>query len=723
MDAYETCVNVLQELDKTLVHYNSLDTKSKRAWDRLKWDPDRSRTLRERLTSSVVMVNGFYSSLIHDSQVQILEALGRLERDYRGGHREESILSLQRIASGPIEEEDDEDEDAAWDQIIRDLEDVGVTHRDALEYRDFIIDWFVRAVNEGRLMEERPGTQTFDMMPQELGNALPAAVSRDAQQIPRWEMPSSFQASPDNGLESLLNQPAGSGLTRADRQHQRSFSTPVPVESSSTPYGRPERVVNRASLPPGASQLSQGIGTPAASTTSAQARIPPVYNSEGNVGVRHTLPLGAITVPTQPTTIPVHVGQGTPIEDSLVSTAQRITAAWLERDWANAAFYLEEQLAAVERGETTTVNGNTSQPDRRLLRHLIGICASYSGDFLKAKNVFESVFNGIYLNGANLDSGDISAARWLGDVCLHLHEPYNTALAWSVALKGLIARYGATRDITLTVCDELDTLDLWLHSVRDLEESFRLNIDPSDVFMHTHLMEKYSLIASLKGRLEHNTHRTSPAFIRWGRPTTAWAVPEEMLTRRLTDMSSWPLQWDATFAAAGAIKSEQLMSGANCNGPVPPLSTISLPSVGYMRTKQLHYLTKRSQTWLVETVKSGLQDRGIEHREEGAMLICRFNQRRHGFAFTEGINIKFKRIQFRSMVGLKITEGEWVTRTLPTPRGLQGRTVPRGIEDFIKIVRDILDKAETEERGNNILAKNLTLDTPDLSLVSSMPRR
>jgi len=78
-NVYATCVELLEELDKILVHYNGLDSKSKRAWDRLKWDEQRSRALREKLTSSVVMLNTFYSSLIHDNQVLILEALGRLE--------------------------------------------------------------------------------------------------------------------------------------------------------------------------------------------------------------------------------------------------------------------------------------------------------------------------------------------------------------------------------------------------------------------------------------------------------------------------------------------------------------------------------------------------------------------------------------------------------------------------------------------------------------------
>lgn len=79
-NVYEGCVDVLRDLDNILNHYNKLDTKSKRAWDRLNWDQERSRTLRAKLTASVVMLNGFYNSLIHDNQVLILEALERLKK-------------------------------------------------------------------------------------------------------------------------------------------------------------------------------------------------------------------------------------------------------------------------------------------------------------------------------------------------------------------------------------------------------------------------------------------------------------------------------------------------------------------------------------------------------------------------------------------------------------------------------------------------------------------
>jgi hypothetical protein len=140
------------------------------------------------------MLNGFYTSLIHDNQVLILEALERLEQDYKGGHREESIASLERITSPTAEDEDEEDE-AAWTQILRDLEDVGVARQDALSYRDMIIDWLLQAVNEGRLLEQRiePAVPaTFLSLPNDLEDALPEFDTLEMPGTHHFDVPAVF---------------------------------------------------------------------------------------------------------------------------------------------------------------------------------------------------------------------------------------------------------------------------------------------------------------------------------------------------------------------------------------------------------------------------------------------------------------------------------------------------------------------------------------------------
>jgi hypothetical protein len=672
LDAYESCVDVLQELDKLLLHYNGLDTKSRRAWDRMKWDPERSKMLRDKLSTSVLMLNTFYTSLIHDNQVLILEALRSLEHDYRGGHREESIASVQQLVDGAAEENTDHVDDAAWGQITRDLEDVGISAQDALDYREFIIDWFVRAVNEGRLLEDRAEPVSLATMPRDLGSAL-----LPVNESPGWKTP---RLSPGPSLHS---QPSFDGR-------------PVRPESSVS-------VVSPSVDPkaPGrSSDESPEIAPRTANTnhTSTQEEY-----GEANEAPSQRLPRSPTAPPAYEELSPIPTGD-------LGKTAKQIVDAWAERDFAKAGTLLENQLAEVERGVTIIVNGQRVQPDRRILKHLIGVCASYSGNYEKAKRAFESVFNGLYLAGGNLDEGDVAAARWLGDVCLHLNEVQNTALAWGVALNGLIGRFGVTQVLTQRVHEELRLLDARLDGLKMLKDSFARNIDASTIFMETHALEKANVITTVMERMRqmHSGSLKAPSISSTGygimadpksfRPRISWTVAEGFLVQPVVSLSSWPLQWDFTFTPLGAIYLQWYMSSSIPHSPTSGSWYNEVPSVSLISSKELTYITKREIGWLVHAVKSGLEEVGIEHKERGPLLLCRLEQRRDKFAFFEGIGIKFKKVQFRNMYGLKVTSVMFATRGI---RWSQSSGVVQNTmsgesksEEFRQLVKDICENAE-----------------------------
>ncbi|KAF2473970.1 uncharacterized protein BDR25DRAFT_332701 [Lindgomyces ingoldianus] len=834
-DAYESCVEVLQELDKILNHYNSLDTRTKRAFDRVKYDPDKTKSLRQKLTANVVMLNGFYNSLIHDNQVLILEALGRLENDYKGGHREESITSVRRIVSGEADGEDEEDEDAAWPQIIRDLEDVGISPQDAIDYRDFIIDWFVRAVNEGRLMEEQvqPSSplepvESLATLSADLGNALPIPTNPTARRMPSWETPRFPPAIPrrkpvPNSLsQQSIPLPAISPTSTEPVERMTSL-TPSPLKTSypSTPPTTQGVIIFSEACPmdQSTSQISSGTQSSSSTVNQRPATPPIIHQSPHGHAPAGTSKPSIVSVPVNPpapltvhqaqvapvpripssTTLPIPPPSAMPsyvmppstmpsstmpsftmpsftmppstmqtstvspstmppsttpssailpsrqsppsqpppvvpppaqpppaynqaestVDGNLIWTAQRIVAAWNARDFITAEKELENQLAAVERGVTINILGHVVQPDRRVLRHLLGVCASYSGKFIKSKRLFESAFNGIYLSGANIDDGDIAAARWLGDVCLHLNEPHNTALAWSVCLDGLIGRYGIARDITRRVYDELRLLDYRIQGLRMLANSFsRFNTDASDIFMNTHTVEKSKLITSTLERLkqisatsgqihglaEGNRMVTNP---RSYRPRAEWKIAEGFLVQPLISLNSWPLQWDATFSPVDAINLHRSMT-APMNSFIgnTGFAYDELPSVGLMHSKDLHYITKRNIKWLVQAVETGLKEMGVEYKEESTMLMCRLNQRRDSLVFFEGIAIKFRKLPFKSMWGLKITEVMLATRGTPTQAdNFLSIQIQRGTEGFRDIVKAMLEKAENDERMKELQAK------------------
>lgn len=178
--------------------------------------------------------------------------------------------------------------------------------------------------------------------------------------------------------------------------------------------------------------------------------------------------------------------------------AQQRTAAWNHRDLSTTQRLLESQLVAVQRELTTTSN---TTPDTRILRYLIGVCASFMGHFATDKKVFGGVFEHVYHNRRRLDDGDIAAARWLGDACLQLREDHNALLAYSMSFSALISRYVAIRGRTVRVTNEIRLVDHWLHAFKRIRQSLSLNIDPTDIFFQTSAVQKDNLLTHIEAQL------------------------------------------------------------------------------------------------------------------------------------------------------------------------------------------------------------------------------
>jgi hypothetical protein len=710
------------------------------------------------------MLNGFYSSLMIDNQVLILEALERLEHDYKGGHREESIASLERITSGAAEE--DEEDEAAWTQILRDLEDVGVAKQDALSYRDMIVDWLVQAVNEGRLLEEHAEPDSFVSMSNDFNAALPVSSAADQpgshhldvpaisrpQSTPQWQPPP-LMAAPSLDRQSAHSAPSAASLSIPELSQRSSYDASYSSETDTSPlYAWPEshpepapasnpsrNQIRRVPLPMRDSDAPEVVPPPFSATNNAPpppvtfAMPPPPLRSPPSVPQVNYMP-PALALPPSPAPVvyPLHPASTAPLPppipptyvaapplqshmvpqlvqtqippsyydtDSsstvdLAWTAQQAIAAWNRKDFSAAAKYLEEQLTAVEGGHRVLHTG--TQPDRRILRHLIGVCNAFTGNFVKAKGYFESVFNGIYITHTALDDGDIAAARWLGDVCLHLREHSNAALAWGVAFEGSSGRYGPMSNRTKRVGDELRVLDRWLFVFRRIENIFHSNTDPTNILRKTPAVEKSNLMTSLQSRLIDITgypgvpRPYSSTGLIGPRPKLDMSISEGFLLGPLISLSAWPLPWDATFSPMDAAQLDRHMNTVRLTTDVPTaLVDRTLPTLTLGESRKLHYATKKGSRWLIETVKQSLQDMCIEHCEDPKqdLITCTLNQHRDGFAFSEGVDISFKKLQFRSTFGLIISDVKWSTRILP------GQS--KDTSDFRAILKSILESVES----------------------------
>lgn len=140
----EGCEKVLVDLQSLVEKYESLGTQSKRTWDRMGWGNEDVADIRARLTSNISLLTAFIST----SQVSVVTKLDKFIEEFGQGKKETSIVSVQTVDSLSA------DDRAVWRTIRKELEEIGISVAAFDANRNFIFDWFVRAVEAGAFEEQ-----------------------------------------------------------------------------------------------------------------------------------------------------------------------------------------------------------------------------------------------------------------------------------------------------------------------------------------------------------------------------------------------------------------------------------------------------------------------------------------------------------------------------------------------------------------------------------------
>jgi hypothetical protein len=584
----EGCQAVLLELEVQLRKWNNMGSKSRRAWDRLTWDSQVANELRDRLISNVTMLSAFYQKLMLSSHIEIHKALDTLLQDYQGGHRDPSSVSSLGGADTL-----NGDDDAAWPQLIRDLEDVGISQEVAQEHRDLIIEWFIKAINEGKLQEKAPSAQP---------SPPPSPPSRPPTPPPR----------PPN-----INQPVAQDASPQILNPQQGQETPM--FDHSEPFAPP---------------------TPA---------VPP---------------------PDYPT------GNGT----DMLWTAQLVVHHWNNREWDKAEEQLILQIEATQAGGCVEIKGVRRQPDCRILNHLLGVISSFKGNFVQAKSLFESIIRGPHVSSGQIDTGDIAAAHWLGDTCIFLREPANAALAYAIALEGLIRSPPGNRGTELRISRlkrDLGILNRYLSGLTKLERAFRFgNADASTILPTIPTENKLWLI----DRAVENAKCYENDMPHTRGPPTDITMVDGFLTHPLVDPNSWPLPHDPFLHLLHAVLATRLVTVNEM------VDESAIPVTGLGQSKKLAFVTSKDLGWLIKTLRQALTAHHMEYRERRASFVCLLSHYHHSFTYLDAVEIKVRKLPLRSLCGFKVASSGLETRV---PRGGE-ELVEKQREDVVTTISDIL---------------------------------
>jgi hypothetical protein len=159
----EGCNGTLQDLEKLLNSYESLGTQAQRTWDRMRFGLEDLADVRSRLVSNATLLTAFNSTLIRydslcyvkrhfeimcfngldsSSTSRIEKRLNKFITEVRAGFREGSIVSIPDVTE-TIESPD------VWNQLRRELEDVGISPAVMEENHDYISNWMKSALKQG----------------------------------------------------------------------------------------------------------------------------------------------------------------------------------------------------------------------------------------------------------------------------------------------------------------------------------------------------------------------------------------------------------------------------------------------------------------------------------------------------------------------------------------------------------------------------------------------
>ena len=352
-----------------------------------------------------------------------------------------------------------------------------------------------------------------------------------------------------------------------------------------------------------------------------------------------------------------------PAESDILWNAQKIAYNWNGRDWAQARISLEDQIACVQRGEVVEISEFPQQPDERLLKHLLGVCHSFSGDFLQARESFDNVLSHSNLNQLALDDGDIAAARWLGETCIMTNQVINACLAWAIAYYGLIVKHPPHipgNKEHQYMLEDLRILNAQTSGLFMLKNAFaNSNRDASTILKGMAGTSKYTAVNTAIEALKQYPQVVE----RYPRKLNQTIViAEGFLIQPLVAQKSWPFPQDPFFKTKPACELLHALSR-----PRSSFVSHAVQSTSLGHSKELVHVTKNSIDWLVDAIRYGLNTYAVEWKIRASEYLIRLSQQHDRVAHYFIFVIKFRKLPFRNMYGFKLADSHLQTRGFTVP--------------------------------------------------------
>jgi hypothetical protein len=252
----KNCRAVLVQLERLLTKYQSLGTKSKRTWDRIKFGTEGLQTIREKLTFHTSSINLFLTTLGTGSLGRIEKKLEEIVEEVRAGKREPTVLTAV--------DHDNEEAETHWNALKGELLDDGFTRQDIEAHRGAIKAYIQELVDRGELQEIRRASASV-----EDASVENTSIHINEDQASADERIADWSLSQDLQQRNTILTP-GTLQYRSAASHQKDPDHPIPLRQRNEAFDERGQDFSQSDISSNLLPHSQEISCPNSRPASGQ---------------------------------------------------------------------------------------------------------------------------------------------------------------------------------------------------------------------------------------------------------------------------------------------------------------------------------------------------------------------------------------------------------------------------------------------------------------------
>ena len=316
---------------------------------------------------------------------------------------------------------------------------------------------------------------------------------------------------------------------------------------------------------------------------------------------------------------------------------------WNDGSWDQAEAYLSDYLTVLMQG--------LDLARARRVRHLLGVCVSFKGEWLRAIPLFLFVLRAPIRDIADIDDGDCAAAYWLGDIYSLLNRRTEALLAYCIAERSSLFNDAMHPALGELITSEQEAVQLGqpkTDSSTRLAQVFSVSaansiLDPSVVNTAT-AMKLFENNAGKVRRevtapgmepfmfkLNQNTARSQALFKLDNDRANPWTerfFRMKLNTAHFEPNTPWPMMYDPGFNMANVQRGRLLAYECDLLAVYTTNLEAKIPKSGPLGLGRMDCFTCSDLTWLIRTIRECLKVLEMEFSEvanvEGTWFVVRY---------------------------------------------------------------------------------------------------